>query len=223
MKNEFLPEIKPPPDQLCQETIELKGPISPVDTTISALIQEGIYRETSIDPASVNSVILNNDPQEHTDKYMVAASVLQKEASNSLMARYTTLMPSIRGFGQLMALIFCPTMEIKRDKQKCRYKSFIAGLGYDNVKKHSYYEEHDMRIDLDVQMTADDFIKVRDFFLYQLNSLAHIHTICIFKINNIRHCLDSLLFTDRGQLLADSFSKGTKDGLAIKIKELIVQ
>lgn len=201
LKNEFLPEIEPPAEKLCRETIELKGPISPIDTTISALIEEGIYRETSIDPASVNSVILNNDPQEHTDKYMVAASVLQKEGSPNLMARYTTLMPSIRGFGQLMTLIFCPTMEIKRDNDKCRYKSIIAGLGFDYKKKHACFSEHDMRIDLDVQITPDD----------------------IRTINVIRHCMDSLLFTDRGQLLADSFSKGTKDGLAVRIKELIVE
>lgn len=176
LENEFLPELNPPPDRLCHEIVELKGPISSVDTRISTLIEEGIYRDTSIDPASVNSVILNNDPQEHTDKYLVAASVLQKEATNSLMARYTTLMPSIRGFGQLMALIFCPTMEIKRDKDNTRYKSFIAGLGYDHANKCSYYSAHNMRIDLDVQITADDFIKVRKFFLQQLISFAHIYT-----------------------------------------------
>lgn len=114
----------------------------------------------SIDSNSVNCVLLNNDPQEHASKFMVAASVTQKPSSSELMARHTTLMPCIRGFGAMMALIFSPTMEIKRDTHKSRYTSLITGLGYDESRHMPYFEEHDIKFDLDVEFSEEDIADV---------------------------------------------------------------
>lgn len=159
MQKDFQKEINPPPEKLCTRQIQLKGPISPLETNIAAMIEGAITSAASIDPGSVNSVLLNNEPQEHTRKFMVAASVSKRNA-DELVARHTTLMPCIRGFASLMALIFCPTMEIKRDEPSNRYTSIITGLGFDKERPGPYLEEHDMKMDLDVEITEDDIDKV---------------------------------------------------------------
>lgn len=97
---------------------------------------------------------------------MVAAAICQSDLNAStLILRETTLMPDIRGFGPLMALLFAPTMELKRDKGKCRYTSILTGLGYDPVKKQPIYDEHDMIMHLDVIITTEDIEKVHSKLL----------------------------------------------------------
>lgn len=68
----------------------------------------------------------------------------------------TTLLPSIRGFGPLMAMIFCPAMDLKRDQWDSRYISVRTGLGYNDDKKCPYYPEHDTVFALDFEFTQDD-------------------------------------------------------------------
>lgn len=66
-------------------------------------------------------------------------------------------MPNIRGFGPLMALIFCPTMQVKCNKEKTHYTAIRTGLGYNNEKNRPVFEEHDIVFDLDVEITRHDF------------------------------------------------------------------
>lgn len=65
-------------------------------------------------------------------------------------------MPNIRGFGPLMALIFCPTMQVKTDKYQSHYTALRTGLGYDHVKKRPIFLEHDIHFKLDVEITQYD-------------------------------------------------------------------
>lgn len=92
---------------------------------------------------------------------MVAAAINTRDSSSgSLTIRETTLLPNIRGIGPLIALLFCPTMELKRDETKARYISFVSGLGYNNKEKHPIFEEHDSNFHLDVELTGEDFAVV---------------------------------------------------------------
>lgn len=59
-----------------------------------------------------------------------------------------------------MAMIFCPTMELKRDATSTRYSSIVAGLGWDAHRKKPIYEENDLTFNLDVEITPDDIEKV---------------------------------------------------------------
>lgn len=92
---------------------------------------------------------------------MVAATVSQSDGNKSLLvARETTLLPNIQGFGPLIALLFCPTMEVRRDKTRSRNVSIITGLGYDTNRNIPLYEEHDSVFQLDVELDDDDFTMV---------------------------------------------------------------
>lgn len=77
----------------------------------------------------------------------------------------TTLLPNIRGFGPLMAIIFCPAMDLKRDQSKSRYISVRTGLGC-KEDKTPYFQEHDALFPLDFELTEDDLMLVRiSFFI----------------------------------------------------------
>lgn len=70
-------------------------------------------------------------------------------------------MPNIRGFGPLMALIFCPTMQVKRNKEKTYYSAIRTGLGYNHEKNRPIFEEHDITFHLNVEITQHDIELVR--------------------------------------------------------------
>lgn len=92
---------------------------------------------------------------------MVAAHTSQKGAENSeATVHETTLLPNIRGFGALMAMVFCPAMDLKRDQWKSRYISVRTGLGYSDEKKTPYFAEHDAVFPLDFEFTEDDLAMV---------------------------------------------------------------
>lgn len=180
---EHTPELALPDPSLCVSKIKIKGPISPLEIDIYSVMEAGKRKTISVDSASVNSVLLNNDPQDQTMKYMVAATIIG--TGSNLLARQTTLLPNIRGFGPLMALIFCPQMEVTRDKTKNRYVSILTGLGWDDNKQHPVFEEHDMVFDLDVEITREDF----DLVIFCSNSYSVIQQSSFLKTN-----FKSLLF-----------------------------
>lgn len=96
------------------------------------------------------------------EKYLIAATVCYTDSSKRNMnLRYTTQMPNIRGFGPLMALIFCPTMQVKCNEEKTHYTALRTGLGYNTAKQRPEFEEHDMTFNLSVEITQHDIELVR--------------------------------------------------------------
>lgn len=97
-------------------------------------------------------------------KYMVAAHISERGVEHKEYSiQETTLLPIIRGFGPLMAMIFCRSMDLKRDKCNSRYISLRTGLGYDKDKECPYYEERDTIFPLDFEFTQDDLETVSNF------------------------------------------------------------
>lgn len=95
---------------------------------------------------------------------MVAAAIQETAGKDAhLVARETTLMPNIPGFGALMALIFASKMNIMRGADKYHYISILTGLGYDENKGMALFQEHDCVIPLDVVLSKTDVVKVRPF------------------------------------------------------------
>lgn len=95
--------------------------------------------------------------QDMSEKYLIAATVCYTDSSKrNISLRSTTQMPNIRGFGPLMALIFCPTMHVKCNREKTHYTAIRTGLGYDYAKKRPMFEEHDIVFNLNVEITQHD-------------------------------------------------------------------
>lgn len=151
-------QVALPPRHIRTKEIRLQGPFSPLEIPIYSMTEACRMRSVKIDALSVNSVILDNDPHQKSERYIVAASVGDAAKMNELSVRATTLMPNIRGFGAMMALIFCHTMEMKRDDEKTKFVALRTGLGYENDRP--IFEEHDIIFNLDTEITLDDIHEV---------------------------------------------------------------
>ncbi|KAI8129774.1 putative ATP-dependent RNA helicase spindle-E [Lucilia cuprina] len=193
-------DIPSPPKQLCNKLIKLRGPYSPLETKIFSAVRVGEWKCVQIERESVNSVLLDTDPQDVHERLVVAADVTETQTGETIIARSTTLMPNIHGFGALMTMMFCPTMQIKRNKERTKYVAILAGLGYDEHTYKPLYGEHDIVLNLDVEIEKEDFE----------------------MINQLRYCMDAMLFTDHGDERPNILPSQMAD-LQAKIKEIIIR
>ncbi|XP_062122470.1 probable ATP-dependent RNA helicase spindle-E [Drosophila sulfurigaster albostrigata] len=161
--------LKPPPLDKCNQTIMLKGPFSPLETSMCSMLRVGLFKTVVIERESVNGVLLDSDPQDRHNQMVVAASVSETDG-DKLTARGTTLMPNIHGFSALMTLLFCPTMQIKCNKERTKYVCILAGLGFNPKTMQSHFEEHDMVVNLDVAVLEDD-IRIINQMRYNIDML----------------------------------------------------
>ncbi|XP_020818501.1 probable ATP-dependent RNA helicase spindle-E [Drosophila serrata] len=170
-------DLPPPPLDRCHSVVLLKGPFSPLETTMQSTIRVGVWKTVKIDYSSVNAVLLDANPQDQHDQMIVSHATVESNDGQTLTARGTTLMPNVHGFGALMAMLFCPTMQIKCNRYGTKYVSILAGLGYNPETLKPYFEEHDMVINLDVKILEDD----------------------VRLINQIRYNIDSVFFNFEGE------------------------
>ncbi|KPI92321.1 putative ATP-dependent RNA helicase spindle-E [Papilio xuthus] len=95
---------------------------------------------------------------------------------STLTLHHTTLMPNIPGLPAIIALLFCPAAELRRDERCTRYVSTLCGLGsHDDGRP--YFPEHDILVNIDVDLDVDD----------------------IGLINHVRHLMDYMMFCSEGQ------------------------
>ena len=119
-----------------------------------------------VEQESVNSVLLDDQPQETVDQYVVAAHVGMNPSGKCLMVRSTTLMPNKLCLGAMLTMIFAPFVEMRIDSTLRRYTGCLAGLGYDPVTNLPYNEDHDMEIDFDGVITNADLTAINKVRFY---------------------------------------------------------
>lgn len=56
-----MPDVEAPPIRLCNMEITLRGPFSPLETTLYATMCSGASKTIAVDHLSVNSIMLDND------------------------------------------------------------------------------------------------------------------------------------------------------------------
>ncbi|KAI9577311.1 hypothetical protein GQX74_013020 [Glossina fuscipes] len=190
--------IQPPPKQLCTRTLHLRGPFSPIETNIYSATSVGNCKAVQAERDSVNFMLIDPDPKDAYERLTVAAGITESPNGDNLVIRGTTLMPNIHGFCALMTLLFCPTMQLKCNKEHTKYVSIIAGLGCDEETFESLYKEHDIVLNLDVDLLPDD----------------------IELINQIRYSMDTILFTKPNQERPAIHQKECEK-LTAKIQKLI--
>lgn len=150
-----MPTIKPPTRKEGRtHMVKLKGPYSPLEIGLFGLTNSasGLPR---IDEMSVNHILLESEPNDMSEKYLVAVSPHQHDENSALTLRHTTLMPNIRLFGPLMAAIFAPKLKLERSKCKTHYIKMMTGLGCDD-RGVSLSLQSNMKFDLDVELKNSD-------------------------------------------------------------------
>ncbi|XP_049877718.1 probable ATP-dependent RNA helicase spindle-E [Pectinophora gossypiella] len=172
----YMQDLAPPALKECISDVYLKGPFSPLETTLHNLMYASREKEVTIEWNSVNSVLLDTEPQEIYERLVVAADVGQNETSSKLTLRHTTLMPNIPGLPAIIALIFCPMAEFRRNSEGTRYVSALCGLG-STEDGTPYFPEHDVLVNIDADLSVDD----------------------IGTINHVRYLMDYMMFCNEGQ------------------------
>lgn len=196
--NSIIPFVKAPNNG--RQVILLKGPYSPLETKIYSAMRLGALKTVTVENHSSNSILLDNDPQDTHEKLIVGTSMTESKSNGNLTVRETTIMPNIHGIAPLMALLFCPTMEVNRDSSKSRYSSILTGLGFDPITNQSLYEEHDMIFCLDTEISQSD----------------------LEIINQMRYLINTLFFTKGDQTMPTNTENRVKQ-LTSKLKELLIK
>lgn len=174
---DYMPDIypEPPSDVECYTKVTLRGPFSPLEIELKHLTVAGRDKRVNMATNSVNSVLLDTDPEDCHQRLLVAGSVSQNAHGSNLSVYNTTLMPRLSGLTALIILIFTPCMELRRNIFGTYYIGALCGLGSDPTTKKSLFPEHDIELQFDAEITIDDlqyvsnlihlFLSHRIFFL----------------------------------------------------------
>ncbi|XP_045519372.1 probable ATP-dependent RNA helicase spindle-E [Pieris brassicae] len=199
MAYKHVEELGPSSYKECISDVCLNGPFSPLETKVHNLMYASHDKPVNIESSSVNSVLLDTDPQEIYERLLVAAEVGQNEVGSRLTLRHTTLMPNIPGLPALLALIFCPEAELRRDSSSSRYVSVLCGLGSD-AEGHPYFPEHDLLVNIDADLTVDD--------IGTINHLRYLMDLTMHMRNKMETPIDDVDFaTNLPQLIREDLMK----------------
>nr|XP_034176745.1 probable ATP-dependent RNA helicase spindle-E [Osmia lignaria]XP_034176746.1 probable ATP-dependent RNA helicase spindle-E [Osmia lignaria]XP_034176747.1 probable ATP-dependent RNA helicase spindle-E [Osmia lignaria] len=182
---DFMPSIYPEPPSFndCHSTVALRGPFSPLEIELTHLTMAGRNKRIKMAVNSVNSVLLDTDPEDVFQRLLVAGSVSQNASGTNLTLFNTTLMPRLPGLTALMVLIFTPYMELRRNSFGTYYIGALCGLGSEPNTKRSIFPEHDIELQFDAEITIDD--------LQLINRLRHWMNIGI-QINQHHESSDNM-------------------------------
>lgn len=140
--------------------VTLRGPESPIEMSFYSMTSIGRLRSVRIEQGSVNSVILNDQPQDAHQRFLVAANIGINTTGSTVVARDTTLMPNIHGLLPIVSLLFAPFAELRTDPEKRKYTGALVGLGFDPNTGQALLPDHDSELVFEVEITQDDLILI---------------------------------------------------------------
>ncbi|XP_049526547.1 ATP-dependent RNA helicase TDRD9 isoform X1 [Dermacentor silvarum] len=146
--------------QMSSRKAKLHGPFSPLESRLVGMSKLCSLRGVRVDRNSVNSVLLNGEPQNRHPRLLVAGTVSQSSTSDHVSLRNTTLMPSVPGLHCLMPLLFAPYCELRVNAERSEYTGALCGLGYEAASNLPLYPEHDLEVSFDIGFTDEDLFMV---------------------------------------------------------------
>ncbi|XP_054164697.1 ATP-dependent RNA helicase TDRD9-like [Oppia nitens] len=152
------------------EKIAIKGPHSPLECTFIGVNRKTAHKTVHVDKDSVNHIVLEPDYMSKTGRLLVSSSIGLSNNTNNITLRDTTLMPNIRGFASLVAMLFAPRVQLRADRERKEYVGAICGLGYDKRTFKGYDPDSDAEIIFDSDISRDDVIKV-NIIRYNISTL----------------------------------------------------
>jgi hypothetical protein len=153
----FKHDIPSPPLNKCQYNIKLRGPMSPLEKSLVAVSNFRNFSSISIDPLSVNSVILD-DVEEYEGKLIVAADISQNKIEDTTL-HYTSVFPKITGLPVLLAMIFA--QDVIFYYRKLRVYGIKYGLGA-YPDRTPLFEAHDCVLPVNFKLNMDDVSDIND-------------------------------------------------------------
>ncbi|KAH9490788.1 ATP-dependent RNA helicase tdrd9 [Bulinus truncatus] len=139
----------------------LTGPYSPLEMVFSGMTFSGRLMVVKVDPESINSVAIDDSPQDKCSRLLVSSCTGLNPAGNSLIARQTTLLPQIPGLAAIITLVFTPYAEFRTDSRCRRYTGALCGLGYDE-ENLSLLPDHDIELTFETEFTTEDIVMINE-------------------------------------------------------------
>lgn len=127
----------------------------------------GKSKKINIELSSVNSVLLDEDPDQ--SRLLVAQSISQNQFNDNLTLRNTTFLPNIPGLTALLVLCFAPRMELRCNSRKTYYTGALCGLGPIGDTERAMFPDHDMEIKFDVEIFIDDINEVWQAYYFLID------------------------------------------------------
>lgn len=134
---------------------KLRGPFSPLEMRVFGMTRASQGKNIIVEWNSVNSVLLDVEPQDPHERLLVAGTVNQSADGTSLCLRHTTLMPNIHGLASIICMLFAPCIELRTDMKRSRLTGALCGLGVDGFED-PIYAENDMEIIFDTEIKLED-------------------------------------------------------------------
>uniref|UniRef100_A0A8C8R6E9 ATP-dependent RNA helicase TDRD9 n=1 Tax=Pelusios castaneus TaxID=367368 RepID=A0A8C8R6E9_9SAUR len=149
----------------------LHGPFNPYEMRCHSMTRISRFRCVCIEKESINSVIVNNTPEDSFQKMLVAASVSVNSTGSTILLRETSLMPPIPGLPALLSMLFAPVIELRVDESGKSFTGVLCGLGWNQSLGTPVLPEHDMEMAFDVQLGVDDILEI-NIIRTAINKLA---------------------------------------------------
>ena len=201
--------------------LPLLGPFSPLEHKVVCLHRQGSGKLATVDPESVNSVMLNQAPGDMFDQYMVAAQVGLNPSGETLVLRGTSWLPASPGFGALATMMFSPHVELRTNPPRTQLSGCLSGLGPKATKDKSeelltkserhaaFYPEHDVETRFDVEITNEDVNTINKVRYWMNQCLSKTDPDQLVRLGQpavvrkaqqgVKKCLEELMGRDRLQ------------------------
>ncbi|CDQ56175.1 unnamed protein product [Oncorhynchus mykiss] len=140
--------------------VRVHGPSSPHKVNFHSFSNVTNYRSVLIEKDSINSVALNDSPQDSHQRMLVAGSVSVSATGAQILLKETTLMPHIRGLPALITMLFTPATELRTNEERTSYTGALCGLGWNVQSQAAALPEHDMELAFDVKFDVEDITEI---------------------------------------------------------------
>ncbi|XP_037343023.2 ATP-dependent RNA helicase TDRD9 [Pungitius pungitius] len=140
--------------------VQLVGPYSPYKINFFSLSRKTLDKKVCVDQLSINSLTLNENPQNKHQRMLVAGTVSVNQTGTCIQLRDTTYMPDIPGLPALLTMLFTPVMELRTDEERTCYIGALCGLGWNSDTQQGLLPQHDIELTFDVKVDVEDITEI---------------------------------------------------------------
>lgn len=140
--------------------VMLHGPTNPYEVQFHSLTRISRFRCVWIEKESINSVLVNDAPEDNFQRMLVSASLSVNASGSTMLLRETSLMPNIPGLPAIIAMLFAPVIELRVDRLGRSFTGVLCGLGWNRSTGTSVLKEHDVELPFDVRFDAEDIVEI---------------------------------------------------------------
>ncbi|KAL5251561.1 hypothetical protein ACHWQZ_G017059 [Mnemiopsis leidyi] len=153
------------------EKCELSGPTSPYEVEHCGLNNTARSYRTIVDQNSVCSISVCTNPSDDFTEMLSASTVSLSGTGCRVQLRGTTQHPPIRGFPDMVMLLFSPKVQLHTSPSRLNYVGCVAGLGIDE-RGDPLWPDHDLQVTFDHRVLSSDIDLINNIRLTISNILT---------------------------------------------------